>query len=84
MKLFILSAAISFDTKTFILILLESYFSTVINVDRAGLKLMNISFRRLWYFLSKVKDRDLIRYTSKYNVLQYQSITWRRFFTISK
>ncbi len=36
MKLFILSAAVSFDTKTFILLLKESYFSTVRNVDRVG------------------------------------------------
>jgi hypothetical protein len=47
MRLFILSTASSLDTKTFILLLQESYFSTVINVDRAESKLMKIPFRRL-------------------------------------
>ena len=36
MKLFILSAAVSFDTKTFYFIITGIVFSTVINVDRVG------------------------------------------------
>ena len=55
MRLSILSVVVSSDTKSSIIIPQESYFSTVINVDRVGSVLMKVPFRRFWYFYLKSK-----------------------------
>ena len=74
MRLFILSAALSVDIRFLFIItgiVVWHCHKCETEPDQCWMK---VPFRRLWYFLSEVKGKDLIRYSSIYNVFNIEVI----------